>query len=79
MSELACPIDGPVAMVIHRMRRSLNMHKQWTDTYVTSVQQEADLYAYTSCMGDCHSIQEALAKFHAKREFLERAYAQHGH
>ena len=40
------------------------------------MQQEAELYANTSCMAACQSMQEALTKFRAKREFLEKAYAQ---
>ena len=51
-------------------------HEEITDTYATRVQQEADLYANTSCMAACQSMQEALEKFRAKCEFLERAYAQ---
>ena len=47
------------------------MHRQWTDTYATRVQQEANLYANT-----CESMQDALAKLCGKCEFLERAYAQ---
>ena len=52
------------------------MHRQWTDTYVARVQQEAELYANTSCMAGCQSMLEALTKFCEECEFLERAYAQ---
>ena len=58
------------------MKRSLHMHRQWTDTYAQRVQQEADLYANTSFLAACQSMQEALIKFRAKCEFLEKAYAQ---
>ena len=68
MSDLAWLVDGPNAMDLASMNRSLHMHRQWTDTYTTCAQQEADLYANTSCMAACQSMQEALAKF--------RAYAQ---
>ena len=76
MSELAWPIDGPNTMDLADMKRSLHMHRQWTETYDTRVQQEAELYANTSCMAACQSMQEALTKFRAKCEFLEKAYAQ---
>ena len=76
MSDLAWPVDGPNAMDLAGMKQSLHMHRQWTDTYAQRVQQEADLYANTSCMAACQSMQEALTKFRAKCEFLEKAYAQ---
>ena len=76
MSNLAWPVDGPNAMDLAGMKRSLHMHRQWTDTYAQRVQQEADLYANMSCMAACQSMQDALAKFRAKCEFLEKAYAQ---
>ena len=76
MSDLAWPVDGPNAMDFAGMKRSLHMHWQWTDTYAQRVQQEADLFANTSCMAACQSMQEALTKFRAKCEFLEKAYAQ---
>ena len=63
-------------MDLASMKRSLHMHRQWTDTYAQRVQQEAELYATTSCMAACQSMQEALPKFRAKCEFLEKAYAQ---
>ena len=44
--------------------------------YAKRVRQEVDLYASTACMGACHSMQEALAKFCAKCKFLECAYIQ---
>ena len=68
MSELAWPINGPNAMDLAGMKR--------TETYATRVQQEAELYANTFCMAACQSMQEALTKFRAKYEFLEKAYAQ---
>ena len=40
------------------------------------MQQEAELYANTSCMAACQSMQDALTKFRAKCEFLEKAYTQ---
>ena len=58
------------------MKLSLHMHWQWSETYATRVQQEAELYANTSCMAACPSMQEALTKFRAKWEFLEKAYIQ---
>ena len=76
MSDLAWPVDGPNAMDLAGMKRSLHMYRQWTDTYAQRVQQEADLYANTSCMVACQSMQEALTKFRAKCEFLEKAFAQ---
>ena len=76
MEDLAWPVDGPNAMDLAGMKRSLHMHRQWTDTYAQRVQQEAELYANTSCMATCQSMQEALTKFRAKCEFLEKAYAQ---
>ena len=76
MSDLTWPVDSPNAMDLASMKRSLHMHRQRTETYTTRVQQEADLYANTSCMAACKSMQEALAKFGAKCEFLKRAYAQ---
>ena len=51
------------------------MHKKWADTYAKRVRQEDDLYASTAYIGAYHLMQEALTKFHAKREFMERAYA----
>ena len=76
MSELSWPVDGPNAMDLTGMKRSLYMHRQWTETYATRVQQEAELYANTSCMAACQSMQEALTKFRAKCEFLKKAYTQ---
>ena len=76
MSDLAWPVDGPNAMDLASMQRSLHMHRQWTDTYAQRVRQEADIYSSTSCMAASQSMQEALGKFRAKCEFLERAYAQ---
>ena len=76
MEGLAWPVDGPNAMDLAGMKRSLHMHRQWTDIYAQRVQQEAELCANTSCMAASHSMQEALTKFRAKCEFLEKAYAQ---
>ena len=76
MEDLAWPVDGPNAMDLASMKRSLHMHRQWTDTYAQRVHQEAEIYAATSCMAASQSMQEALAKFRAKCEFLEKAYAQ---
>ena len=76
MSELAWPVDGPNAMDLASMKRSLHMHRQWTDTYAQRVRQEAEIYSSTSCMAASHSMQEALGKFRTKCEFLEKAYAQ---
>ena len=76
MSDLAWPVDGPNAMDLAGMKRSLHMHRQWTDTYATRVQQEAELFANTSCMAACQSMQDALAKIRAKCEFLEKVYVQ---
>ena len=76
MEDLAWPVNGPNAMDLTSMKRSLHMHRQWTDTYAQRAQQEAELYATTSCMAACKSMQEALTKFRAKCEFLEKAYAQ---
>ena len=76
MDELAWPVDGPNAMDLASMKRSLHMHRQWTDTYAQRVRQEAEIYSSTSCMAASHSMQEALGKFRAKCEFLEKAYAQ---
>ena len=76
MDDLAWPVDGPNAMDLAGMKRSLHMHRQWTDTYAQRVRQEADIYASTSCMAASRSMQETLGKFRAKCEFLEKAYAQ---
>ena len=57
MSDLAWPVDGTSAMDLANMKRSLHMHRQWMETYVTRVQQVADLYANTSCMAACQSMQ----------------------
>ena len=75
MSEPAWPVNGPTTMDLQGIHL-LSMHKKWVDPYAKCVLQEADLYASTACMDACHSMQEALAKFHAKCEFLEHAYAQ---
>lgn len=74
--EGAWPVDGPTTMDLQGMCRSFSMHKKWEDTYAKCVRQEADLYASTASMGVCHSMEEALAKFRAKREFMECAYTQ---
>ena len=76
MEDLAWPVDGPNSMDLTSMKRSLHMHQQWTDTYAQRVQQEAEIYVATSCMAASQSMQEALTKFRAKCEFLEKAYAQ---
>ena len=76
MEDLAWPVDGPNVMDLASMKRLLHMHRQWTDTYAQPVQQEAELYATTSCMAACQSMQEALTKFRAKCEFQEKAYTQ---
>ena len=70
MSDLAWPVDGPNAMYLAGKKRSLHMHRQWTDTYAQQVQQEADFYANTSCMAASQSMQEALAKFRARCEYV---------
>ena len=75
MEDLAWPVDGPNAMDLAGMKRSLHMHRQWTDTYAQRVRQEAEIYSSTSCMAASRSMQETLGKFRAKCEFLEKAYA----
>ena len=76
MSDLAWPVDSPNAIDLASIKRALHMHRQWTETDATRVQQEADQYTNTSCMAACQSMQETLAKFREKCEFLERAYTQ---
>ena len=43
MEDLAWPVDGPNAMDLASMKRSLHMHRQWTDTYAQRVRQEAEI------------------------------------
>ena len=69
ISDLAWAVNGPAA-IDHAM---IIRYAQTVGTYV---KQEANLYMSAACMGACHSMQEALSKFHAKCEFMERAYAQ---
>ena len=64
------------SMTVNQMRRSLQSHKQWFNSFGIQLESQAQLYAWTGMKAVSAAMQDTVSKFRPKGAFLEKAYHQ---